>query len=69
MALKEQKERWARLYVDKSKESPIAVNLLRNSGYIVVTIPVEGRMGPELKFGGKRYRTLEEIKELVNSSR
>jgi len=59
------KEEWARVYVDQSQESSQVIGLLRNSGYRVITFPINGGMGPELKLGRRVYRGLEEIKKLI----
>ena len=59
------KEKWARLYVDQSADSVEAVKLLRNSGYRVITFPVNGKMGPELKLEKHVYKGLEQIKNLI----
>lgn len=59
------KKDWARLYVDKSEASLQAIKLLRNAGYLVITFPVNGKMGPELMLGRNVYRGLEKIKEAI----
>ena len=59
------KEEWARLYMDQSDASSQVIELLRNSGYRVITFPINGRIGPELKLGRRVYRGLEEIKKLI----
>lgn len=59
------KKEWARLYTDESKESLLAINLLRNSGYRVITFPVCGKMGPELLLGRRTYRGLREMEKLI----
>jgi len=59
------KEEWARLYMDQSEASSQVIRLLRDSGYRVITFPINGKIGPELKLGRRVYRGLEEIKKLV----
>jgi len=59
------KEEWARLYVDQSEASSKAIELLRNAGYCVITFPVNGKMGPELRLGRNVYRGLREIQNLI----
>ena len=59
------KKEWARLYVDKSDASLEAIELLRNSGYRVITFPVNGSIGPELKLGKRLYQSLEEIRKVI----
>lgn len=54
-------EEWARVYTDQSKDSPKAVELLRQAGYRVITFPVGGKIGPELKLGRNVYQGLEDI--------
>ncbi len=61
------KQEWARLYVDESDDSVRATDLLRNAGYCVVTIPVSGNGGPELRLGKGVYLNLAEIRRLVES--
>ena len=59
------REEWARLYVDQSEESTQAEKLLREARFCVITFPINGKMGPELKLGRHVYRSLEEIRNLV----
>jgi predicted CoA-binding protein len=61
------KEQWARLYMDQSEESSQVIELLRNYGFRVITFPINGRMGPELKLGRHVYRGMEEIKKLIQA--
>ena len=59
------REEWARLYVDQSEESTQAEKLLREARFCVITFPINGKMGPELKLGRHVYRSLEEIRTLI----
>lgn len=60
----EPREKWARLYADESSDSYEAENLLRKSGYRVITF--SGTFTePELVLGRQRYRGLKEIRALV----
>ncbi len=59
------REEWARLYVDESDASLMAVRLLRDASYRVITFPVSGKLGPELRLGEHVYHGLEEIKNLL----
>lgn len=61
------KEQWARLYMDQSEESSQVIELLRNSGFRVITFPINGSMGPELRLGRQVYRGMEEIKKLIQA--
>lgn len=59
------KGKWGRFYMDKSEDSLVAIKLLRDNGYRVITFPVNGTMGPELNLNRQVYLGLNEIKELV----
>lgn len=59
------REEWARLYVDESEESLEAIELLRRAGFRVITFPVNGRIGPQLKLGRRVYQGLEEIQNMI----
>jgi hypothetical protein len=39
--------------------------LLREARFCVITFPINGKMGPELKLGRHVYRSLEEIRNLI----
>ena len=62
-----QNQEWARLYTDQSEDSSEALKLLREKGYHVITFPVNGKSGPELKMGPSVFRGLEEIKKLIEN--
>ena len=61
------REEWARLYTDNSYESIQAENLLREARFCVITFPIEGTMGPELKLGREKCYGLKEIKNLIKN--
>ena len=60
--------KWARVCVDESRASKKAVKLLRDAGFYVITIPVNGRTGPEVRLGKETYRGLREIEEVAATS-
>lgn len=63
--LQKPREQWARVYTDQSVESSQVIELLRNSGYRVITFPINGRLGPELEIGTHIYRGLKEIRTFI----
>lgn len=62
------KEEWARLWVDESEDSQKAIPLLRNAGYCVVTLPISGISGPELRIGRNSYYGLREIIQFLKDN-
>ena len=62
-------KKWARLYIDQSETSLEAIKLLRSAGYGVITFPVNGGMGPELRLGRHVYRGLEEIRRVIEKQK
>jgi len=62
-------DNWIRVYEDTSEESKEAIRLLREAGYLVISIHVEGTVGPELEVGRTTYYGLNEIKEFITKNK
>ena len=62
-------KQWVEIYIDETTDSWDALRLLQDKGYRVITFPVRGNFGPELRMdsdtGQKVYLGLEEIKAVI----
>ena len=58
---------WARLYTSDSQAAEEAADLLRSSGYRVITLSEEAKLEPELVIGRRRFRGLEEIRAFLST--
>ena len=56
---------WGRLYLDKSEASREALVFLRDAGLRIITLPVNGSVGPELRLGRETVQGLQAIKQLI----
>ncbi len=63
--MKSPEEEWGRFFMDDSKESQEAFQILRAARFPYITIKRRGSLGPELKLGRQTYESLEEIRALV----
>jgi len=55
-------EKIAYVFIEKSEESKKAVELLRQEGFVVNTIPIVGLWEPKARIEGRLYEGIKDIK-------
>ena len=57
----------ARIYLDESDSSIKAFKLLRKKGFIVISLPISGKIGPKIRIGEETYQGLKQIRAALKS--
>lgn len=65
--LTQEQPKWIRVFTSDSEESQEAVDLLKESGFVVVTVDNQIGSFPEVWYGSRNYVGLYEIKELLDT--